>query len=169
MGRRGPPPTPTHLRVLNGNPGKRPPNRREPRPAKTSPRCPAWLSKDAKNAWKRMVPALRAIGVLTSVDGEALAAFCQTYARWRQAEEFLDQHGMVYPLRDEKGNLRCMQQFPQVSIARNMLLLMRSFLQEFGMTPASRTRIELPWEPPFQRPKATGTDDEVTDRLGRPI
>ena len=165
MGRRGPPPTPTHLRVLNGNPGKRPLNRREPRPPRTTPSCPAWLSKDAKNAWRRMVPALRDMGVLTIVDGEALAAFCKTYARWRQAEEFLDQHGLVYPLRDEKGNVRCMQQFPQVSIARNMLLLMRSFLQEFGMTPASRTRIELPWEPP----KRASYDDGVTDKLGRPI
>ena len=87
-------------------------------------------------------------------------------ARWRQAEEFLDQHGMVYPLRDEKGNVRCMQQFPQVSIARNLLLLIRSFLQEFGMTPAARTRIELPWEPPVQ---ASGDGVLVTDRLGRPM
>ncbi|MCH7780243.1 MAG: phage terminase small subunit P27 family [Acidobacteria bacterium] len=166
MGRRGPPPTPTHLKVLHGNPGKRPINWREPRPRQNVPRCPAWLNKDAKAAWKRMVPTLRDMGVLTVADGEALAAFCQTYARWRQAEEFLDQHGMVYPLRDEKGNVRCMQQFPQVSIARNLLLLMRSFLQEFGMTPASRSRIELPWEPPVQ-PVRDGV--LVTDRLGRPM
>ena len=166
MGRRGPPPTPTHLKVLHGNPGKRPINWREPRPRQNVPRCPAWLNKDAKAAWKRMVPTLRDMGVLTVADGEALAAFCQTYARWRQAEEFLDQHGMVYPLRDEKGNVRCMQQFPQVSIARNLLLLMRSFLQEFGMTPASRSRIELPWEPPVQ---PAGNGVIVTDRLGRPM
>ncbi len=73
---------------------------------------------------------------------------------------------MVYPLRDEKGKMRCMQQFPQVSIARNLVLIMRSFLQEFGMTPASRTRIELPWEPPVQ---PAGDGVPVADRLGNRI
>ena len=72
-------------------------------------------------------------------DGEALAAFCQTYVRWQAAEEFLDQHGDVYPVRDERGRIKYMQQFPQVSIARHLLLILKSFYQEFGMTPASRT------------------------------
>ena len=84
MGRRGPPPKPTKLKLLAGNPGKRPLNRREPQPRKTTPRCPAWLGKEARAVWKRMVPELRRMGVLTVIDGEALAAFCQTYARWRR-------------------------------------------------------------------------------------
>jgi hypothetical protein len=36
-----------------------------------------------------------------------------------------------------------MQQFPQVSIARNLLLILKAFYQEFGMTPAARSRIEV--------------------------
>ena len=146
MGRRGPPPKPTRLRMLDGNPSKRPINQRDPQPRKDTPRCPSWLSPEAKKVWKQMVPELRKMGVLTVVDGAALAGFCQVSVRWRQAEEFLDQHGQVYPLRDEKGNVRCMQQFPQVSIARNLLQILRGFYQEFGMTPASRTRIQLPGE-----------------------
>jgi len=144
MGRRGPPPKPTRLKRFQGNPGKRPLNKREPQPRRATPRCPAWLSPKAKKVWKRMVPELGRIGVLTVIDGEALAAFCQTYVRWQAAEEFLDQHGDVYPVRDERGRIKYMQQFPQVSIARNLLLILKGFYQEFGMTPASRTRIELP-------------------------
>lgn len=165
MGRRGPPPTPTSLRLLAGNPGKRPINTREPKPRNDVPRCPAWLGKEAKKVWRRMVPQLRDMRVLTAVDGEALATFCQTYVRWRQAEEFIEKHGVAYPLRDDKGNVRCMQQFPQVSIARNLLLILRSFFQEFGMTPASRTRIEIPWAPPSV---AQSDGEPVLDRLGRP-
>ena len=160
MGRRGPPPKPTALKLMAGNPGKRPLNKREPRPRRTTPRCPAWLNKNAKTVWRRMVPELRDMGVLTVVDGEALAAFCQTYARWREAEEFLTKHGLVYPLRDEKGHVRCMQQFPQVSIARNMLLALKAFYQEFGMTPASRSRIEVPWSMQQNNPNG------LRDRLG---
>ncbi len=103
--------------------------------------------------------------VLTTVDCDALVSYCQTYARWRAAEEFLAKHGDVYPLRDESGRVRYMQQFPQVAIARNLLTLLKAFYQEFGMTPASRTRIEVPWETPILQPGKK----MITDRLGRPI
>ena len=36
-----------------------------------------------------------------------------------------------------------MQQFPQVSIARNLLLVLRAYQQEFGLTPAARSRIAV--------------------------
>ncbi len=143
MGRRGPPPKPTRLRLLAGNPGKRPVNEREPKPRQGIPRCPSWLARDAKAFWKRMVPELMRMRILTVVDGEALAAFCQTHARWREAEQFLAKHGSVYPIRDERGHVRYMQQFPQVSISRNLLHQLRGFYQEFGLTPASRTRIAV--------------------------
>jgi P27 family predicted phage terminase small subunit len=102
--------------------------------------------------------------VLTAADVEAFAAFCQTYVRWRQAEDFVTKHGMVYPLRDERGQVRCMVQFPQVSIARNLLLVLRSFYPEFGMTPAARSRIELPFSVEL-------ADDQpvLRDRHGRAL
>ncbi|MCP3997262.1 MAG: phage terminase small subunit P27 family [bacterium] len=144
MGRRGPPPKPTYLKAVRGNPGKRPLNENEPKPPKDAPRCPVWLSAEAKTVWRRVVPMLERMGVLTLVDGDALNGYCQTYARWKKAEEFLEKHGDVYPLRDEQGRVRCMQQFPQVAISRNLLQLLKSYQQEFGLTPSARSRIELP-------------------------
>lgn len=141
MGRRGPPPKPTALKLLAGNPGKKPLNRREPKPRAGTPHCPAWLSPAARKVWHRLARELRAMRVLTLVDADAFAAYCHTYARWREAEEFLDQRGLVYPLRDDKGQVKCMQQWPQVAIARNLLLVLRAYQQEFGLTPASRSRI----------------------------
>ena len=151
MGRRGPPPEPTRLKLLKGNPGKRPVNTQEPTPRPEAPRCPAWLSAEAKAAWRRVVPELRQMGVLAFVDGDALSAYCQTYARWKAAEEYLAKHGEVYPLRDEQGRVRCMQQFPQVAIARHLLQMLRSYQQEFGMTPAARSRVVAPAEPADSR------------------
>ena len=146
MGRRGPPPKPTVLKVIAGNPGKKPLNRGEPKPQQGTPRCPAWLSPEARKVWKRLVPHLRAMRVLTLVDADALAAYCHTYVRWRDAEDFLSKHGMVYPIRDDQNRVKCMQQFPQVSIARNLLLVMRAYQQEFGLTPAARARIVVAGE-----------------------
>ena len=143
MGRRGPPPMPTKLKLMRGNPGKRAINKREPKPKRETPRCPIWLTPEAKKFWKQIVPELRRLGVLTVIDGAALAGLCQCYARWRAAEEFIATNGECYPLRDGHGKLRYMQQFPQVSIARNLLHQLRGLYQEFGLTPASRTRLQV--------------------------
>ena len=144
MGRRGPPPKPTVLKLLAGNPGKRPISDREPKPPAGIPRHPDWLSDEARRVWRRLAPQLKAMKVLTLADRDALAAYCHTYARWREAETFLSKHGLTYPIRDEKGNVRCLQQFPQVAIARNLLLVLRAYQQEFGLTPASRSRVQVP-------------------------
>jgi P27 family predicted phage terminase small subunit len=164
MARRGPPPQPTRLKLLKGNPGKRPLNGREPQPPCNTPSCPRWLGPEAKKAWRRTVSLLRAARILTQMDGDALTAYCQTYARWQAAEQFLAQHGEVYPVRDERGNVRCMAQFPQVSIARNLIQVLRSYQQEFGLTPSSRTRVHAS---PFTEADAA-EDAEVFGLQPRP-
>jgi phage terminase small subunit len=40
-----------------------------------------------------------------------------------------------------------MQQFPQVAISRNLLLVLRAYQQEFGMTPSSRSRVVVAADP----------------------
>jgi P27 family predicted phage terminase small subunit len=79
--------------------------------------------------------------ILARVDRDALAAYCQCYARWKEAELFLDKHGAVFPIRDENGAVRCMLPFPQVAIARSALQMLQRYQQEFGMTPSARTRV----------------------------
>lgn len=95
MATRGRKPKPTALKVLEGNPGKRPLNTDEPKPKKKAPKCPSWLEPEAKKEWRRMSKTLEKIGVLTQVDGAAFAGYCQAYARWREAEEFLTKHGTI--------------------------------------------------------------------------
>ena len=52
-------PTPTHLRVLRGNPSGRPLNKAEPEFAADVPlRPPAHLDAEAKRCWKRLAPEL---------------------------------------------------------------------------------------------------------------
>jgi len=161
MGRRGPPPKPVALHELHGNPGKRP-LKGKPKPPVEAPSCPKSLSPAARKVWKRIVPQLKMMGVLAAVDRDALVAYCRTYARWEAAEDFLEKHGEVYPIRDEAGRVRYMQQFPQVAIARNLLQTLRAYQQEFGLTPSARSRIDI--TPP--RPKSSGS--VITDKLGRP-
>lgn len=148
LGRRGPPPTPTNLLRLRGNPlATKRRDSTEPKPDPTRPRCPTWLDEEAKLAWKHVVPQLERMGVLTRIDGNALTRYCQLWARWKKAELFVQKHGDVYPLKDESGRTNCLMPFPQVAIANKLAAQLTRLEQEFGMTPSARTRISVPVAP----------------------
>ena len=129
-------PKPTALKVLEGNPGKRPLNDHEPITPKGELKCPSWLLPEDKKEWKRLASSLEAMGVLTMADLTAFAGYCQAYARWKEAEEFITQHGSIF-----KTPSGYVQQVPQVSIAQQNLKIMQSFCSDFGLTPATRARI----------------------------
>lgn len=77
MAGRGRPPKPTGIKGLEGNPGKRPLNKNGPKPKKIAPKCPAWLLPDAKKEWRRLSKELETIRLLTGVDMDAFAGYCQ--------------------------------------------------------------------------------------------
>ena len=95
-----------------------------------------WLEPEAKKEWRRLAKQMEAIGILTEVDMAAFAGYCQAYARWKEAEEFITQHGTIV-----KTPSGYWQQVPQVSIAQTYLKIMNRFAEQFGLTPSSRSRI----------------------------
>ena len=133
---------PTALKRLEGNPGKRKLNDREPQPGPGRPEMPPGLSRIARQEWKQIVPRLEQMGVLTTVDGKALAAYCSTYAQWMQAEKNIAKYGLVTAIVDPDGTgLVVLKANPAVKIKSESLRLMRAFLSDFGLTPASRARL----------------------------
>ncbi|SPO68124.1 protein of unknown function [Pseudomonas sp. JV241A] len=72
-------PTPTELKLVRGNPGKRPINKNEPKPAKRIPSAPGHLSSEGQVAWGRLTVLLDRMGVLTEADGFALERLCDCY------------------------------------------------------------------------------------------
>ena len=136
MATRGRKPKPTAVKVLEGNPGKRTLNMFEPKPEKVAPECPDWLNEEAKAEWNRLVDKMVELGTLTEMDMAAFAGYCQSYARWKEAEEFIEKHGTIV-----KTPSGYWQQVPQVSIAQTNLKVMLKFCSEFGLTPSSRSRM----------------------------
>jgi P27 family predicted phage terminase small subunit len=136
MALRGRTPTPTAIKILEGNPGKRPLNEYEPKPEKKAPPCPKWLEKEARKEWKRLAPKLEMLGVLSELDMAAFAEYCQAYARWKEAEEYISSHGSTF----ETAN-GCIMAAPQVNIAKSYLAAMESAAKQFGLTPAARSRL----------------------------
>jgi P27 family predicted phage terminase small subunit len=136
MAQRGRKPKPTALKELEGNPGKRELNKNEPKPEKRAPRCPDWLNEEAKKEWRRTAKQLERLGILTEIDMAAFAGYCQAFARWKEAEEFISKHGTIV-----KTPSGYWQQVPQVSIAQTYLKIMHKFCEQFGLTPSARSRI----------------------------
>ena len=136
---RGRRPKPTRLKVLTGNPGKRPLNHDEPRPAPEIPECPPELGPVARREWDRLVGELGKLKLVTNLDRAALAAYCGAYALWSEATEAIQKFGTMvkspsgYPI-----------QSPYLAIANRQAELMMRISAEFGFTPASRSRISTP-------------------------
>lgn len=138
MGKRGPQPEPTALRLIKGNPGRRPLNNLEPQPRKQAPPRPAWLDADAAAVWDDLADELNITGLLTSVDGHAFAAYCATYARWRRAQIDIDRNGETETVRGKGIRRRAI-----VAICRELLNQVLKFQREFGLSPSSRSSIEI--------------------------
>ncbi|MDO8136801.1 MAG: phage terminase small subunit P27 family [Candidatus Brocadiales bacterium] len=138
---RGRKPAPTTLKIVKGNPGKRPLNEREPHPKPELLPCPGWLKGEAKAEWERITPILYRLGLLTGLDYVALEAYCVVYGRWRQAEREIEAMGLTVETAGGREKIS-----PAVKVAQEYQGILRSFLGEFGLTPASRTRVkgELP-------------------------
>ena len=154
MATRGRKPKPSAIKELEGNPGKRALNSREPKPEKKAPACPKWLEGEAKKEWRRLAKQMEAIGILTEVDRAAFASYCQAYARWKEAEEWITEHGNI--VRTPSGYW---QQVPQVSIAQTYLKIMNRIAEQFGLTPSSRSRI-------VAAAPEKDTDDDMETLLG---
>lgn len=133
-----PRPKPTALRILNGNPSGRPLNDREPQPKLGKPRIPDHVQQDdeARREWRRISDSLDEMGLLSTADRAALAAYCISWSRWVDAEEKLRQFGVIvkspndYPMPS-----------PYLTIARDAMAQMVRLLTEFGLTPAARTKV----------------------------
>ena len=93
---------------------------------------------EAKKEWKRLAKQLEELGILTEVDMTSFAGYCQAYARWKEAEEFITKHGTIV-----KTPSGYWQQVPQVSIAQTYLKTMGKFCEQFGLTPSSRSRLSV--------------------------
>jgi P27 family predicted phage terminase small subunit len=149
----GPPPTPSYLKLLRGNPGRRrvPP---EPQP-EIAPECPAppsFLGPYGREEWQRVGPGLHAVGLLTVLDVMPLAAYCNAYQTWRTAVEVLDRMAQTNPLtgglliKTTDGNPR---RNPVMKIAADSANAMLRYAGEFGLTPVARSRLGAAgWEPP---------------------
>lgn len=152
---RGRKPKPVALRVLEGRKAEN----TTPQPAPGRPACPRALDKEARREWKRIIPELEKLGLLSRLDRAALAAYCQLFSRWLQCEKIVKVEGPSKILRSAKGGEYVVVN-PALSSANKALSLMKSYLSEFGLSPVARTRLSV-------SPEADDEDTEMERLLTR--
>ena len=87
----------------------------------------------------RLIGELSKLRILTQLDRGALASYCYAYGLWVEAVEAVQKFGAMvkspsgYPI-----------QSPYIAIANRQSEIMMRISSEFGLTPASRSRIATP-------------------------
>lgn len=114
-----------------------------PRPPDALPRCPSHLSPVAAKEWRPLAKPLHDMGVLSTTDRAAFAAYCQAWARWVEAEERLKEIPVLI-----KAPSGYPQQSPWLSIANKQLEIMGRYMAELGLSPAARQRVSIPGAAP---------------------
>ncbi|TWT30141.1 Phage terminase, small subunit [Blastopirellula retiformator] len=132
-------PKPTVLKIREGNPGKRAINKAEPNAPDDVPSCPDFLDEVAQEEWHRIARILSDMGLLSTADRAALAAYCTVYSRWVHAEEQVRKFGTIVKSPDKGFPMKS----PYLTVADQAMETMRKFLVEFGLTPSSRSRIRV--------------------------
>lgn len=103
-----------------------------------APTMPQWLSDDAKKHWRYMAKHLKDYGLISKLDQGTLANLCTYYARAKEAEEHLQEHGEFQTT--PNGYV----QVSPYSVAYTRYSRMYNVLaKQFGMTPVARKGVTV--------------------------
>lgn len=137
MGKRGPAPKPTNLRILHGDRADRI-NRNEPKPTDAAPECPPWLDDDARKVWDYTLAELTVMKLATRADRDALAAYCTFVVQFERMTRLVNTTGGII-----KGRKDGVVKNPAAQLQRDAAQMMAKFAAEFGLTPRARAEITV--------------------------
>jgi P27 family predicted phage terminase small subunit len=140
MGRRGPRPAPTPLKLLRGETRPSRVNYRAPKPAGGLPARPADLAPEAGATWDLVIGELGPTGVLTAVDGLVLRILAEAAARYQASAGALAASGPL--IRGARGGELIKN--PLHQIVRDNATLVLMLARELGATPSARSGLRAP-------------------------
>jgi P27 family predicted phage terminase small subunit len=140
MGRRGPAPKPTSLRLLHGDRSSRI-NHAEPQPLDVPIVRPDWLSPVAAAEWDRLAPHLASMGTVKATDEPLLAAYCESYARWRRLADLAAHSNPILNRGSDVEPIWVKN--PIFAQVRDATAELRVLAREFGLTPSARAGLRV--------------------------
>lgn len=112
------------------------------KPQFIAPDCPEHLYGAAREEWFRIIVLLEKYKLITEIDTAALALYCVSYGRWQDAE------ARIQEIKTKGGDGLMVKapsgypiQNPYLAIANRAMEDCHRYLQQFGLSPAARTRV----------------------------
>jgi P27 family predicted phage terminase small subunit len=138
-------PTPTAIRMAEGNPGKRRLNKSESIGQAKALYCPRDLRIRGRRLWWVLVKELKKMGVLRPADRLALSILCMFYEFMLDARDEIWKLPSAerYVVRSRRGGLRL---HPLFQIFRDSAAEVVGLAAQFGLSPVSRARLRLDFE-----------------------
>jgi len=147
------PRVPTKLKLLQGTfmASEAPKNEPPPDVLTEVPKAPSHLNKWAKLMWNHNASELMALGMITALDTYTLEVLCEQYGIYREMKEAIT-HIKVDGKKKKISvaqylSGRNSQTVPEYNAMKSAFESYRGLLKEFGLSPASRSRIDLPVKP----------------------
>ena len=148
-------PKPTHLKLIQGNRGKRALPKNEPKPRIKAPTPPPFLTRIGRNEWRRIAPKLLKLGLLALIDRNTLAAYCNAYddltickrelIKWNEANP-----EQINQTTSSRGGQKTHPLVVQIATHQKNMV---AFGREFGLSPSSRGRLDIVPTEPAERNK----------------
>lgn len=130
---------PTGLKLVEGNRGKRAISKQEPDPEYLNDlAAPSFLSAGAADVWNEIAQNLRNARLLTKLDVPMLAMGCEALARYRRLTSESNLTSQNVGSEDSEKDAWMLTTIQSMSFKQAMTVL-----QQFGMSPAARTKIAI--------------------------
>lgn len=135
---------PANVHLIRGNPSKKSATElahagQSMQAPIEAPKCPAFLTADAKAEWKRIAEDLVSLRVLSNLDRAELAVYCQAWADWKRAREKIAELGEKGFVENTPSGYKQIAAWMQ--LANRAEERMRTAGASFGLNPSARSRI----------------------------
>jgi P27 family predicted phage terminase small subunit len=144
---------PIHLHLLEGNKNRLTKKEIEQRlevekrlqPKKDKIKPPSWLDATAKKEFKRIASELVELDLLTNVDVNALAAYCDAYSNYIECTKIIQEEGLMVEYTNKAAETNKVPH-PLLTKKKQLFEQMKAIASEFGLTPAARAKLAIPKE-----------------------
>lgn len=107
------------------------------------PDPPDFLDEIGRKEWATKVSLLDKMKILHGTDLGMLAMLCKEFSNYVKAEKEASDKARYYALKDESGKVRYWGVHPLHSIAQQHLKSYIQLCNEFGFSPASRSKLSI--------------------------
>ncbi|PEP73442.1 phage terminase small subunit P27 family [Bacillus toyonensis] len=142
---------PIHLHLLEGNTNRLTKEEINQRLAaekklqakKDKVKPPTWLDSVAKREFKRIAGELLELDVITNIDVNALATYCDAFSDYVECTKIIREEGLLVEYTNKAAETNKVPH-PLLTKKKQLHEQMKALAVEFGLTPSARAKIVIP-------------------------